>query len=62
MYIWMEAIKRRDVLGALQSVRDGRFMVANGVCAHCTLHMIETIRKIREVIFHSLGRLFGITG
>ena len=62
MWIWMESVKRRDVLGALQSVRDGRFMVINRVCAHCTLHTIEAVTKLREGIFQSLGQMFGTTG
>ena len=62
MLIWTESVKRRDVLSALQSVRDGRFMVANGVCAHCTLHTIEAVTKLRERIFQGLGRMFGTTG
>jgi len=60
--IWSDSIKRRDVLSALQSMRDGRYMIAHGVCSKCTLQTIEAITKIRQVIFQSLGHLFGVTG
>jgi hypothetical protein len=60
--VWAESIKRRDVLSALQSFRDGHWMVAHGVCSQCTLHVMEAITRMRLVIFHNLGNLFGVAG
>jgi hypothetical protein len=53
-----ESIKRRDVLGTLQSFQDGRFLVAHGVCSQCTMHTLKGIARMRQIIFQSLGRFF----
>lgn len=60
--IWSESIKRRDVLGALRSVLDGRYMADHGLCLPCTLHSLRAIGRMRQRIFQSLGEMFCVTG